>query len=249
MPQKVAAPSSGPPARTGIKHGPRSATRPQPRRGCRTWLGRCACGRTSARRGARHADRHARGPSVPPDAGSGQHRHLPRSFSPNLREYGDQQVPAEGRSTTLPLPASCQTTRRRCRPGMTSAIPPSVQVLCPAPELLHRLWVPIRRNGCEMTLIAHIDSPRVRIYDAQAGSPAAICRLRSLFVLRLIRPLPWPLKRRLLLLCHAGLLSSEIRPRLGSACANFQTLQRGRAGPFSRRSAPPINASQKPRSC
>jgi len=38
-------------------------------------------------------------------------------------------------------------------------------------------------------------------------------------------------------------------PRLGSACEKRQTLQRGRAGPFSGASTPPINASRQPKSC
>jgi hypothetical protein len=107
----------------------------------------------------------------------------------------------------------------------------------PATEFLHRVRLPVRRHGHKVTLIAHVNPAGIRMDNRQARIVVSQTPSQISPLLPIHRTAAQSLERRLLLLRHVKLLSSEIRPRLGSACEKVTDSSAGRASPFQGRPA------------
>src|ERR1035441_6707575 len=103
----------------------------------------------------------------------------------------------------------------------------------------HRIRVPVRRYGHKGLSLPTSIPPAFAWRIVSPGSPEANRRPRSLRCLRFSGPLPNRSKVDFLRLAIVILLLFEIDPGSARLAKELQTLQRGRARPFSQAARPP----------
>jgi hypothetical protein len=99
-----------------------------------------------------------------------------------------------------------------------------------------------------VTFVTHINTAGIGMYDRETGIVASQTPSQIPALLPVHLTAVQPLEGGSFSLCHGILLSSEIRPRLGSACENTTGSPTGSERTFFKAGPPPINTSLQPKS-